>query len=103
MIKTSSLPKPLKTLLLSLPVSDLGVGLLAQPLYIVWMVNPTNSTGAAFSIALLFVNASFVSVVAISEGRFLALHLHLRYQELVTHKRVVTAVILIWVLCVSFH
>jgi len=103
MRKTSSLPKPLKTLLLSLPVSDLGVGLLAQPLYIVWMVNPTNSTGAAFSIALLFVNASFVSVVAISEGRFLALHLHLRYQELVTHKRVVTAVILIWVLCVSFH
>ena len=32
--KTSSLPRPLKTLLLSLAVSDLGVGLLVQPLYI---------------------------------------------------------------------
>ena len=37
--KTSSLPKPLKTLLLSLAVSDLGVGLLAQPLYIAKMMD----------------------------------------------------------------
>ena len=29
--KTSSLPKPLKTLLMSLTVSDLSVGLLVQP------------------------------------------------------------------------
>ena len=29
--------------------------------------------------------------------RFLAVHLHLRYQELVTHKRVVAMVITIWV------
>jgi len=102
MRKTSSIPKPLKTLLLSLAVSDLGVGLLAQPLHIVRMISPTNSTGTAFSIALLFVNVSFFSVVAISVDRFSAVHLHLRYQELVTHKRVATAVILIWVLCVSF-
>ena len=37
MRKTSSLSQPLKTLLLSLAVSDLGVGLLAQPLYIAIM------------------------------------------------------------------
>ena len=36
--KISSFPKPLKTLLLSLAVSDLGVGLLVQPLYIVHLV-----------------------------------------------------------------
>ena len=84
---TLSLPKPLQTLLLSLAVSDLGVGLLAQPLFIALMVNPTNSTRTTFNIiVLLFGNA---------------VHLHLRYQELVTHKRVVTAVILIWILCVS--
>jgi len=101
--KTSSLPKPVKTLLLSLAVSDLGVGLLAQPLFIAFMVNLTYSTRTAFNIiALLLGNASFCTVVAISVDRFLAIHLHLRYQELVTHKRVVTAVILIWVLCVSF-
>jgi len=58
MRKTSSLPKPLKTLLLSLAVSDLGVGLLAQPLFIAWMVNPTYSTETAlYIIAHLLCNA----------------------------------------------
>lgn len=36
--KTSSLSKPLKTLLLSLAVSDLGAGLLSQPMYIAFLV-----------------------------------------------------------------
>ena len=35
--------------------------------------------------------------MAISVDRFLAVHLHLRYQELVTHKRVVAVVITKWV------
>jgi len=98
MIKTSSLPKPLRTLLLSLAVSDLGVGLLVQPSYIAVMANPTYFTNTAFNMILpLFASASFLSVVAISVDRFLAVHLHLRYQELVTHKRVVAVVISIWV------
>ena len=102
--KTSSLPKPLKTLLLSLAVSDVGVGLLAQPLYIVKIVNPTH---VAFHhtfkvIQLIFTDTSFLSVVAISVDRFLAIHLHLRYQELVTHKRVVAMVFSIWILSLLF-
>ena len=36
--KTSSLPKTLKTLLLSLAVSDVGVGLLTQPFYTSFLV-----------------------------------------------------------------
>ena len=36
--KISSFPKPLKTLLLSLAVSDLGVGLLVHPLYIARLI-----------------------------------------------------------------
>ena len=102
--KTSSLPKPLKTLLLSLAVSDLGVGLLAQPFYIVKIVNPTH---VAFcrtfkAIKLIFTFASFLSVVAIGVDRFLAIRLHLRYQQLVTHKRVVAVVISIWTLVLLF-
>ena len=55
--KTSSLPKTLKTLLLSLAVSDLGVGLLVQPLYVAILVmeiglqsvfNPEKSIGLGF-------------------------------------------------------
>ena len=103
MRKTSSLPNPLKILLLSLAVSDLGVGLLAQPLYIAFTINPTYFTFIAFNIITIsFVNASFFLVVAISVDRLLAIHLHLRYQELVTHKRVVAVVISIWILSVLF-
>ena len=45
---------------------------------------------------VLFSTASFWGVVTISVDRFLALHFHLRYQELVTHKRVVAVIISIW-------
>ena len=43
--------------------------------------------------------ALFLIVVAVSVGRFLAAHLHLIHQsqEIMTHNRVVTAVIAIWV------
>ena len=106
--RTSSLPNPLKTLLLSLAISDvIGVGFLGQPFYISLLVkllqhnNPGCYTQLIFwVIAFVFVLASFLGVVAISVDRFLAIHLHLRYQELVTHKRVVVVVISKWVLSV---
>ena len=109
--KTSSLPKTLKTLLLSLAVSDLGVGLLVQPLYVAILVmkikQNTNSTAyKAVNEAYLIqkktlVFASNFSVFALAVDRFLAIYLHLRYQELVTHKRVVAVVISVWVFSVS--
>jgi len=101
--KTSSLPTPLKTLLLSLAVSDLGVGLLVQPLQIASLVSRLSPTynippKVLNSITFLLIYTSFFTVVAISVDRFLAIHLHLRYQELVTPERVVAVVISIWVL-----
>jgi len=107
--KSSSLPKTLKTLLLSLAVSDVGVGLLGQPLYTSLLLNwlqqkdPDCNIHLAFAITVSMVSlASFFSVVAVSVDRFLAIHLHLRYQELVTHKRVIAVVISIWLLSVLF-
>ena len=92
--KTSSLPKTLKTLLLGLAVSDLGVGLFVQPFYTSLLVKwlhqniPNCRTYNVFLImSTLFATASF-----------LAIHLHLRYQELVTHKRFVAVGILMWIL-----
>ena len=106
--KTSSMPKPLKTILLSLAVSDLGVGLVVQPLYITRLLiqstlNTANSavdksTSLAFLTLAKFLSfASCFGVTALSIDRFLAVHLHLRYKELVTRKRVVAVVILTWI------
>ena len=108
--KTSSLPKTLKTLLLSLAFSDLGVGLLVQPLFIVLRVmelksnsdnNPTyDATYIAFLIPVnLFSYASLLIVMALSTDRFLTIYLYLSYKEIVTYKRVVAAVISVWVFC----
>ena len=105
--KTSSLPKTLKTLLLSLAVSDVGVGLMVQPFYITLLVKWLQQNNPGCNIYMAFVSiswslsqASFWGVVAVSVDRFLAIHLHLRYQELVTHKRVIAVVISIWLLSV---
>ena len=105
MRKSPLIPKPLKTLLLSLAISDLGVGLLVQPFAIELLVkwiqrnNPSCLTYTSFTIILsLFSHASLFSVMIISADRFLAIHLHLRYQELVTYKRVVSVAISIWIL-----
>ena len=46
----------------------------------------------------LFAVSSFLSVTALSVDRFLAVKIHLRYQKLVTHKRVIAVAITIWIL-----
>ena len=108
--KTSSLPKTLKTLLLSLAISDLGVGLLVQPLFVGSLVMELqqNTENNVFDFAMfmastvtttLFSFASLFGVIALSADRFLAIHCFLSYKELVTHKRVVSLVILIWLFC----
>ena len=106
--KTSSLPKNLKTLLLSLAVSDLGVGLLAQPMHVAYIMdykqnNVPSETYSVIYIAFLittnlFMFASLFGVTALCAERFLAIYLHLRYQELVTCKRVAAVVVSIWVI-----
>ncbi|XP_073246942.1 alpha-1B adrenergic receptor-like [Porites lutea] len=102
--KTPSLPKPLKVLLLSISVSDLCVGLLVQPLYVaLHRINgdkPIFTTLARVNTisTTFFCTATLLGICAVSVDRFLAIHLHLRYQEIVTHRRVVAVVISIWVL-----
>ena len=107
--KTPSLSKNLKTLLLSLAVSDLGVGLVAQPLYVARLIMEsrlnieTSKTYNAIYIAYhipanLFVFATLFLAIVLCAERFIGIHYYLRYQELVTNKRVVAVVVSIWVL-----
>ena len=95
-------------MLLSMAVSDLAVGLLVQPLYItslVMMIKENTQTrtfeitrNILYSTTNSLASASFFGAVALAADRFLAVHFYCRYQELVTHKRVVTVVISIWII-----
>ena len=105
--RTFVLPRNFKTLLLSLAVSDAGVGLLVQPLYIAIHATLHMRIQAINLAYLVIMNTlcvtSFLGVAALAADRFLAIHIHLRYEELVTHNRVGVGVISIWVFsaCIS--
>ena len=108
-IPDPSLSKNLKTLLLSLAVSDLSIGLVVQPLYVANLIMAsklnieTSKTYNAIHITYLilvnlFIFATLFLVIVLCAERFIAIHYCFRYQELVTHKRVVAVVVSIWVL-----
>ena len=96
--RTLALPKNFKLLLLSMAVSDVGVGLLVQPLYVAAIVSSLNHhiITSYFMVTNFLCAASLFGVIALATDRFLAIHLHLRYHEFVTYNRVVFVVILIW-------
>ena len=112
--KASSIPANIRKLFLSLAVSDLTVGLFAQLLLTVVLrmaangghdfdlLCPTILTVSYFSLFLVAC-ASLLNVTAIAVDRLLAITLHLRYRELelVTSKRVIIALVSIWILVVS--
>ena len=108
--KTTSafLPTNVRVLLLNLAFSDLSVGLVVQPIYIINLTFRSKSTQQGENLeklnplslvtGMFFVSASILAVLALSVDRFLAVHLHLRYQEIVTSKRVIFILILFWVI-----
>ena len=109
--KASSIPATLKKLFLSLAFSDLAMGLFAQPMFgamIAVMLKmavsgnynfdsfcPEMLTISYFTLFLLAC-ASFLNITAIAVDRLLAISLHLRYQELVTPKRIVIGLMSVW-------
>jgi hypothetical protein len=89
-----------------LAVSDLGVGLIVQPLSAVYKISEMSEDFQPYCVAGLgseilaftFTSTAFLTITAISVERYLAIHLHLRYKELVTVSRVVKVVISLWTL-----
>ncbi|XP_078345210.1 histamine H2 receptor-like [Oculina patagonica] len=106
-IRTPSICSTSMIMLCSLAVSDLLVGLIAQPIYIalhltkghfiyhVWYV-----VGPSLSIV------SLMTLTTITVDRFLALHYHMRYATLVTKCRVKYTLVIVWFfgfLITGFH
>ena len=102
--RTPSLRSPSNVLIFSLAVSDLGVGLITDPIYVVYLLAQHSGSTRAFCVAAvalrfagtLLTSASLAILTAISIDMYLALCLHLRYQELVTVDRMVRVVAGIW-------
>ena len=61
-----------------------------------------NTFSVFFVTSTFFCFASFLGVTALTADRFLAISLHLRYQELVTRRRVVAVVTSIWLFSASY-
>ena len=110
--KASLIPPTIKTLFLSLAISDLAVGILSQPMFgvIIAVMLRRLSNGqhnfALFCPTVLTVCyyfmfglsfASFLNVIIITLDRLLAVRLHLRYQELVTLKRLIIVLVALWI------
>ena len=95
--RTPSLRSPSTIFLCSLAVSDLLVGLVVQPLYISFKLKAGDSLKQAYNmLALPFCGVSLGTMTAISEDRFLDLHFHMRYLDLMTEKRSLYATVTIW-------
>ena len=110
LMKASTKPATVKKLFLSLAFSDLAVGLCSQLMAaiisasILKMASSGNNTaffcptvlGVRNYFRYLLATASFLNVIVIAFDRLLAVSLHLRYQELITAKRVNIALVSLW-------
>lgn len=102
--RNSCLHSPSTTLLLSLALSDLSVGVIAEPVYIglkvVRFKNDLSSCtlmNVNVIMSTFLVGVTLFTLTAISVDRYSAIYLHLRYQEVVTDRRVKIVVVSLWI------
>ena len=102
--KESSLHPPSKLLLRNLATTDLCVGLIAEPLNVIFWMSQVNKQWnicryaviAQFITNYTLCGVSVGTLTAISVDRLLALLLGLRYRQVVTLKRTYVIVITFW-------
>lgn len=101
---SSTLRSPSKALLFSLALSDLAVGALVQPCYVLYKAAEINDNFRLFCIAGIgfhlsanvFSAVSFLTVTAIALDRLLALHLQKTYNAKVSLRRIKIVLFLLW-------
>ena len=98
-LKTPSLHSPSVMFLCSLAVSDLLVGLVAQPIYIAYELTRFSFLYQPMTtMAATAAGVSLSTVTAISVDRFLALHYHMRYPNVMTVHRAMYTIVSLWLL-----
>ena len=102
--KESSLHPPSKILLRSLALADLCVGIVLEPIFVVYLMAAYYETWNLCShiiytivvVEILSCAISLLTLTAVSVDRLLALLLGIRYRQVVTSNRVVFAVAFFW-------
>ena len=99
--KVTSIHPPTKLLFQCLAITDLGVGLISQPLMATLMLLVDNILNIMFShllssLSITFCGVSVFASTALSVDRLLALFLGLRYRHVVTLKRVRAVLACCW-------
>ena len=104
--KVTSLYSPTKLLFQCLAITDLGVGLISQPLYVIYvfLINYNLKLWNIISIlhditwglSICLSGVSVLTTTALSVDRLLALLLKLRYRHVVTLKRARAVVFCFW-------
>ena len=104
---STSLHLPSRLLFRCLAVTDLCVGLTAQPLLVSYLMSPDNSKRCYYlrilfyTIGGYFTALSCLTLAAISIDRLLALLFGLRYRQIVTLRRVAIIIMICWFCCGS--
>lgn len=107
--RTPSLQSPSSVFLCSLALADFVTGLVTQPAFVVYktaelMGNTKlicNGRILHWVAGFTCTGVSVVTIASIAIDKFFALHLHLRYKEIVTNRRVSKVVLFIWLCCVT--
>ena len=107
---STSIRFPSKLLLDSLLLADIGVGLVAQPQFVTFLVTKVKGSPAlacfclrlSFFASLMFAAVSLLTMVTISLDRYIALFFHVEYHEIVTTKRVCLILAFHWLYAVIF-
>ena len=100
-MRTPSLRSPSTIFLCSLTASDLLVGIVVQPVYIVSELKPESPLlqHAYNMLFLLCCGVSLGTMAAISVDRYLVLHYHMRYPNLMSEKRALCTSGALWSMC----
>ena len=101
-----SLHLPANFFIASLALSDFGVGLFVQPVFFVYNWTKLRRLDAFCAVATIhsvigyfFCGVSLLTLTAIALDKYAAVSLHLRYQEVVTAKRVIWGLVFTWLSC----
>lgn len=103
--KVSSLRPHSKLLFSCLAATDLCVGAITQPMFVIYLMSPEHSKLCLYvvvpflTIGMIFCGVSLLTLSAISVDRLLALLLGLRYRQVVTLRRVRIIVAIFWIVC----